>query len=81
MCDVHLGYLMILDLVNEFRSDVVDLGSEKKSLKLSASSWFVKPGGSGGSLPFPSRLSHTLNTCLVFLLCSWKNIKVVFLLS
>ena len=42
----------------------------KKSLKLSASSWFVNPGGSDGSLPLPSRLSHTLNTCLVFLLCS-----------
>ena len=42
----------------------------KKSLKLSANSWFVKPGGSDGSLPLSSRPSHTLNTCLVFFLCS-----------
>ena len=42
----------------------------RKSLKLSANSWFVNPGGSDGSLPLPSRLSHTLNTCFVFLLCS-----------
>ena len=42
----------------------------ENSLKLLASSWFVNLGDSDGSLPLQSRLSHTLNTCLVFLLCS-----------
>ena len=42
----------------------------KNSLKLSAYSWFVNPEGSDGSLPLPSSPSHTLNICLVFLLCS-----------
>ena len=61
-CSINLDLMLVILVV-------------KKSLKLSASSWFMKPGGSGGSLPLPSRLSHTLNTCLVFLLCSWNILR------
>ena len=44
----------------------------RNSLKLSANSWLVNPDGSDGSLPLSSRPSHTLNICLVFVLCSRK---------
>ena len=42
----------------------------KNSLNLSASSWWFNPGGNSCSFFLPSRLSHNLNTCLMFPLCS-----------
>ena len=44
----------------------------KKLLKLSASSWLVKPGGSGRSFPLPRNESHILKICFGLFQFLWS---------
>ena len=48
---------------------MLDILVMKNLLNVSASSWLLSPGGNDCSFFCPSRLSHNLNTCLMFPQC------------